>query len=86
MDKLLAPLLTRFSVIRLKSYTKEEFVEIVVKVLNRDEGIEKYMIELDISFILILKYYYLLIGEDLPSSSHLFVLLQSLFNSSFFGI
>lgn len=86
MDKLLAPLLTRFSVIRLKSYTKEEFVEIVVKVLNRDEGIEKYMIELDISFILILKYYYLLIGEDLPSS-HLFVLLlQSLFNSSFFGI
>ena len=44
MDKLLAPLLTRFTVIRLKSYTKEEFVEIVVKVLNRDEGIEKYMI------------------------------------------
>jgi ATP-dependent Lon protease len=44
MDKLLAPLLTRFSVIHLKSYTKEEFVEIVVKVLNRDEGIEKYMI------------------------------------------
>ena len=44
MDKLLAPLLTRFSVIRLKSYTQEEFVEIVVKVLNRDEGIEKYMI------------------------------------------
>jgi ATP-dependent Lon protease len=42
MDKLLAPLLTRFSVIRLKSYTKEEFVEIVVKVLNRDKGIEKY--------------------------------------------
>jgi ATP-dependent Lon protease len=39
---LLAPLLTRFSVIRLKSYTKEEFVEIVVKVLNRDKGIEKY--------------------------------------------
>ncbi len=36
--------LTRFSVIRLKSYTQEEFVEIVVKVLNRDEGIEKYMI------------------------------------------
>ena len=42
MDKLLAPLLTRFSVIRLKSYTKEEFVEIVVKGLNRDKGIEKY--------------------------------------------
>jgi ATP-dependent Lon protease len=40
-DKLLAPLLTRFTVIHLKPYTKEEFVEIAVNVLNRDEGIEK---------------------------------------------
>jgi ATP-dependent Lon protease len=38
---LLAPLLTRFTVIHLKPYTKEEFVEIAVNVLNRDEGIEK---------------------------------------------
>jgi holliday junction DNA helicase RuvB len=39
-DKLLAPLLTRFSIIHLKPYTKEEFVAIAVNVLNRDEGIE----------------------------------------------
>jgi ATP-dependent Lon protease len=40
-DKLLTPLLTRFTVIHLKPYTKEEFVEIAVHVLNRDERIEK---------------------------------------------
>ena len=40
-DKLLAPLLTRFTVIYLKPYTKEEFIEIAVNVLNRDERIEK---------------------------------------------
>ncbi len=39
-DKLLAPLLTRFTVIHLKHYAREEFVEIAVSVL-RDEGIEK---------------------------------------------
>jgi ATP-dependent Lon protease len=40
-DILLAPLLTRFTVIHLKPYTKDEFVEIAINVLNRDEGIEK---------------------------------------------
>ena len=30
-----------FTVIHLKSYTKQEFVEIAVKVLSREEGIEK---------------------------------------------
>lgn len=38
--KLLAPLLTRFTVIHLKPYTKEEFVKIVVTVLNKEENIE----------------------------------------------
>jgi DNA replicative helicase MCM subunit Mcm2 (Cdc46/Mcm family) len=42
-DKLLAPLLTRFTVIHLKPYTKEEFVEIAINILNRDESIEKEM-------------------------------------------
>ena len=40
-DKLLSPLLARFTIIHLKPSTKEEFVEITVNVLNRDEGIEK---------------------------------------------
>ena len=40
-DRLLTPLLTRFTIIHLKPYTKEEFVEIAVNVLNRDEGIDK---------------------------------------------
>jgi hypothetical protein len=40
-DILIAPLLTRFTVIHLKPYTKDEFVEIAINVLNRDEGIEK---------------------------------------------
>ena len=41
IDKLLPPLLTRFTVIHLKPYTREEFVEIAVNILNRDEGIDK---------------------------------------------
>ena len=40
-DILIAPLLTRFTVIHLKPYTKEEFVEIAINVLNRDERIDK---------------------------------------------
>ena len=40
-DKLLPPLLTRFTVIHFKPYTEEEFVEIVVNVLDREEGIDR---------------------------------------------
>jgi hypothetical protein len=40
-DILIAPLLTRFTVIHLKPYTKEEFVEIAINLLNRDERIDK---------------------------------------------
>jgi MoxR-like ATPase len=40
-DKLLSPLLTRFRVIQFKPYTEEEFVEIVVYVLDREEGIDR---------------------------------------------
>jgi Holliday junction DNA helicase RuvB len=40
-DKLLQPLLTRFRDIHFKPYTEEEFVEIVVKVLDREEGIDR---------------------------------------------
>ena len=39
-DRLLVPLLTRFIVIHLKSYTKEEF-EVPVEILNGEEDIEK---------------------------------------------
>ena len=45
-DKLLAPLLTRFTIIHLKPYTKEEFVEIAVHVLDRDERIGKMWLNL----------------------------------------
>ena len=38
-DKLLLPLLTRFKDIHFKPYTEEEFVEIVVNVLDREEGV-----------------------------------------------
>jgi hypothetical protein len=38
VDKLLLPLLTRFRDIHFKPYTEEEFVEIVVNVLDREEG------------------------------------------------
>lgn len=40
-NKLLPPLLTRFTVIHLKPYTKEEFVEIALNVLCKDARIEK---------------------------------------------
>jgi MoxR-like ATPase len=40
-DKLLPPLLTRFRDIHFKPYTKEEFVEIVVNVLDREEGVDR---------------------------------------------
>ena len=39
-DKLLSPLLTRFTVIHLRPYTKEEFLQIAVNVLNKEENIE----------------------------------------------
>jgi Holliday junction DNA helicase RuvB len=40
-DKLLQPLLTRFREIHFKPYTEEEFVEIVVNVLDREEGVSR---------------------------------------------
>jgi holliday junction DNA helicase RuvB len=40
-DKLLLPLLSRFRDIHFKPYTEEEFVEIVVNVLDREEGIDR---------------------------------------------
>jgi Holliday junction DNA helicase RuvB len=40
-DKLLPPLLTRFRDIHFKLYTEEEFVEIVVNVLDREEGVDR---------------------------------------------
>ena len=40
-DKLLPPLLTRFRDIHFKPYTEEEFVEIVVTVLDREEGVDR---------------------------------------------
>jgi MoxR-like ATPase len=40
-DKLLPPLLTRFRDIHFTPYTEEEFVEIVVNVLDREEGIDR---------------------------------------------
>ena len=40
-DKLLPPLLTRFRDIHFKQYTEEEFVKIVVNVLDREEGIDR---------------------------------------------
>jgi Holliday junction DNA helicase RuvB len=40
-DKLLTPLLTRFRDIHFKPYTEEEFVEVVVNVLDREEGIDR---------------------------------------------
>ena len=41
MDKLLPPLLTRFRDIHFKLYTEEEFVEIVINVLGREEGVDR---------------------------------------------
>ena len=40
-DKLLPPLTTRFRVIQFKPYTEQEFVEIVVNILERKEGIDR---------------------------------------------
>jgi Holliday junction DNA helicase RuvB len=40
-DKLLLPLLTRFRDIHFKPYTEEEFVNIVVNVLDREEGVDR---------------------------------------------
>jgi Holliday junction DNA helicase RuvB len=40
-DKLLPPLLTRFRDFHFKPYTEEEFVEIVVNVLDREEGVDR---------------------------------------------
>jgi hypothetical protein len=41
-EKLLAPLITRFTVMQFKPYTEEEFVEIVVNVLDREEGLRLF--------------------------------------------
>jgi Holliday junction DNA helicase RuvB len=40
-DKLIPPLLTRFRDIHFKPYSEEEFVEIVVNVLDRQEGVDR---------------------------------------------
>jgi Holliday junction DNA helicase RuvB len=40
-DKLLPPLLSRFRDFHFKPYTEEEFVEIVVNVLDREEGVDR---------------------------------------------
>src|SRR5829696_2258129 len=40
-DMLLPPLLTRFRDIHFKPYTEEEFVNIVVNVLDREEGVDR---------------------------------------------
>jgi MoxR-like ATPase len=40
-DHLLPPLLTRFRDIHFKPYTEEEFIEIVVNVLDREEGVDR---------------------------------------------
>ena len=40
-DKLLPPLISRFRDIHFKPYTEEEFVEIVVNVLDREEGVDR---------------------------------------------
>src|SRR5919106_4723031 len=40
-DRLLPPLLTRFTIFHFKPYTEEEFVEIVVNVLDREEGVDR---------------------------------------------
>jgi replication-associated recombination protein RarA len=40
-DKLLPPLLSRFRAIHFKPYTEQEFVQIVVNVLDREEGVDR---------------------------------------------
>jgi Holliday junction DNA helicase RuvB len=41
IDRILPPLLTRFTVIHIKPYTENEFVDIAVKVLAREERLGK---------------------------------------------
>ncbi len=41
IDKLLPPLLTSFAIFHFKPYTEEEFVDIVVDVLDREEGVDR---------------------------------------------
>jgi hypothetical protein len=40
-ERFLLPLLTRFRDIHFKPYTEEEFVEIVINVLDREEGVDR---------------------------------------------
>jgi Holliday junction DNA helicase RuvB len=40
-NRLITPLITRFRVIQFKPYTEEEFVEIVVNILDREEGVDR---------------------------------------------
>jgi Holliday junction DNA helicase RuvB len=40
-DNLLQPLLTRFRVIQFKPYTEQEFVEIAVNILDKEEGTDR---------------------------------------------
>jgi MoxR-like ATPase len=40
-DKLLPPLITRFRVIQFKPYTEQEFVEIAVNILDKEEGVDR---------------------------------------------
>jgi MoxR-like ATPase len=41
VEKLLPPLLTRFRDIHFKPYTEQEFVEIAVEILDREEGVDR---------------------------------------------
>jgi len=41
VERLLPPLLTRFRDMHLKPYTEEEFVNIAVEILDREEGQDK---------------------------------------------
>jgi Holliday junction DNA helicase RuvB len=40
IGNLLPPLLTRFTVINIKPYSQEEFIEIAVQILEREEGLD----------------------------------------------
>jgi holliday junction DNA helicase RuvB len=41
VEKLLPPLLTRFRDIHFSPYTEEEFVNIAVEILDREEGVDR---------------------------------------------
>src|SRR5712692_4474855 len=41
VEKLLPPLLTRFRDIHFKPYTEQEFVDIAVEILDREEGVDR---------------------------------------------